>query len=215
MDRASTSSSPQNTRYSRSCCQPRAVRPPLPTAADRSVTPVAYRNMARAPAPDTAARALRHRGSFLGFQSGVSSRGSGSGGMSSGRAGSGRNRAAADGDDVLRRHRLWLQAPGHAVGGGGIEAVAGEEGPGRCLRHDAAVKEQGAAVGIPGAELHVVADHQHASRPRASSVRRISAKACLNSASRPLVGSSSSRISGSSSSTLARAARCCSPPDRS
>ena len=88
MDRASTSSSPQNTRYSRSCCRPRAVRPPLPTAADRSVTPVAYRNMARAPAPDTAARALRHRGSFLGFQSGVSSRGSGRGGMSSGRAGS-------------------------------------------------------------------------------------------------------------------------------
>ena len=38
---------------------------------------------------------------------------------------------------------------------------------------------------------------------------------CLNSASSPLVGSSISRISGSSSMTLASAARCCSPPERS
>ena len=61
----------------------------MSTTADRSVTLAAYRKMAMAPAPDTAARALRHRGSRGGFQSGVSSRASGRGGISSGRGGSG------------------------------------------------------------------------------------------------------------------------------
>ena len=88
------------------------------------------------------------------------------------------------------------QAAGHAVSGGGIEAVAGEEGPGRALRHDAAVEEQGAAMGAAGAELHVVTDHEHRDAARWQGAWRMSASSCLNSASRPLVGSSSSNISG-------------------
>ena len=51
--------------------------------------------------------------------------------------------------------------------------------------------------------------------PLAVSADRMAAKLCLKAASSPLVGSSSSRISGRCSSTLASAARCCSPPDRS
>ena len=41
-----------------------------------------------------------------------------------------------------------------------VEAVAGEKSPRRGLRDDGAVEKQGAAVGIPGAELNVVADHE-------------------------------------------------------
>ena len=89
MASASTSSRPQNRRYSPSCFSPSAVNPPGVTALDSSVMLVAYRKIASAPAPDTAASALRHTGSFFGFQSGVSSAGSGSGAVSFGSAGRG------------------------------------------------------------------------------------------------------------------------------
>ena len=73
--------------------------------------------------------------------------------------------AAAGGDDVLRRDGSRQQMPGHAVRGGGIEALAGEEGLGCVCGHDLAVKEQGAPVGIFGAELHIMADHDDAHAP--------------------------------------------------
>ncbi len=53
------------------------------------MTPMAYRNSTTATAPEAAASTFRHRGSFGGFQSAEFSCGSGRGGMSSGRAGSG------------------------------------------------------------------------------------------------------------------------------
>ena len=52
--------------------------------------------------------------------------------------------------------------PGHPVGGGGIEAFSGKKGLGRIHGDDAAVKEQGAPVGVFRAELHVMADHDDA-----------------------------------------------------
>ena len=89
IESASTNTSAQNTRYSHSCFSPSAVNPLLVTALESSVILVAYRKMAIAPAPLTAASSLRHRGSFFGFQSGVSSAGSGRGGASSGSSGMG------------------------------------------------------------------------------------------------------------------------------
>ena len=89
MASASTSSRTQNRAYSPNCFSPNAVRPLAVTALERSVLLAAYRKMAIAPAPLTAASALRHRGSFFGFQSGVSSSGSGKGGASSGSSGMG------------------------------------------------------------------------------------------------------------------------------
>ena len=62
---------------------------PLVTALESSVILVAYRKIASAPAPLTAASTLRQRGSFFGFQSGVSSAGSGRGGASRGSSGMG------------------------------------------------------------------------------------------------------------------------------
>lgn len=72
---------------------------------------------------------------------------------------------AAGDNHILRRHRLRQQTAGHTVGGGGVEAVAGEEGPGRPFGDDASVKEQRAAVGVPGAELDIVADHEDGDAP--------------------------------------------------
>ena len=89
MASASVSRRPQNTIYSHSCFSPSSVRPLLVTALESSVILVAYRKIASAPAPLTAASALRQRGSFFGFQSGVSSAGSGRGGASSGSSGMG------------------------------------------------------------------------------------------------------------------------------
>ena len=69
------------------------------------------------------------------------------------------NRAAAGCDDVIGCYRIWQQVPCHAVGGSRIKALTSKEGLGCILGHDTAVKEQSAAVGILGAEFHVVADH--------------------------------------------------------
>ena len=47
----------------------------------------------------------------------------------------------------------------HTVGRSGIEAVVAEEPP-RCVRgQDLAVKEHAHHVRVPGAELHIVGDH--------------------------------------------------------
>ena len=70
--------------------------------------------------------------------------------------------ATAGNDHILCRYRIGQQMPGHPVGGGGIEALSGKEGLGRIHGNDAAVKEQAAAVGIQGAEFHVMADHNDA-----------------------------------------------------
>ena len=86
---ASTSSRTQNRAYSPNCFSPSAVRPFAVMELDSSVMLAAYRKMASAPAPLTAASALRQRGSFFGFQSGVSSAGSGRGGASWGSSGMG------------------------------------------------------------------------------------------------------------------------------
>ena len=58
---------------------------------------------------------------------------------------------------------------GHTVGGGGIETVAGKEGPGGILGYDSPVKEHGAAVGVFGAEFNVMAHHdnRHAAAQKA------------------------------------------------
>ncbi len=121
---------------------------------------------------------------------------------------------AAGGDDVLRRYRLRQQAPRHAVCGGGVKAVAGEKCPGRGLRNDAAVKEQGAAVGVPGTELNVVAHHEDGHAPAEQRLEDLG-EHLLELRVQALGGLVINRISGSSSSTFASAARCCSPPDRS
>ena len=47
----------------------------------------------------------------------------------------------------------------HAVRRGRIEAVVAEEPARRVGREDLPVKEHGYAVGVPGAELHVVRHH--------------------------------------------------------
>ena len=51
--------------------------------------------------------------------------------------------------------------------------------------------------------------------PRIFKFRSIPANFFLNKASSPFVGSSRSSMRGRFSNTLAKAARCCSPPDKS
>lgn len=77
----------------------------------------------------------------------------------------GGERATAGCDDVLRGDGLRQDGAGHAVGRGGVEVIAGEERPGRVLCHAGAVEKQRAAVGVLGAELDVVAHHQHRHAP--------------------------------------------------
>ena len=48
----------------------------------------------------------------------------------------------------------------HPAGGGGIEAVAAEESPGGICGEDLSIEEHAYPVCIPGAELHIVGDHQ-------------------------------------------------------
>ena len=48
-----------------------------------------------------------------------------------------------------------------AVGVGGIEAVAREEGMWLALGQQQSVKHQGAACGVPGGEFHIVGHHQN------------------------------------------------------
>ena len=52
-----------------------------------------------------------------------------------------RDGTANTGHDVLRRDGVGQQPTGHAVGGGGVEAVAAEEGTGRPLGEDTAVEK--------------------------------------------------------------------------
>ena len=74
------------------------------------------------------------------------------------------NFAAAGSNHILCRDGFRQQLPCHAVGGGGVEAVAGEERPGCALRDNGAAKKQGASVGIFRAERNIMAHHQHRRR---------------------------------------------------
>ena len=94
------------------------------------------------------------------------------------------------------------------------KAVAGENALGAASVTMPPSKNRGAAVGVPGTELNVVAHHEDGHAP-AGAAPGGSRRTLLELRVRPLVGSSINRISGSSSSTFASAARCCSPPDRS
>ena len=104
----------------------------LSTTADRSVTLAAYRKMAMRPRPGHGGQGLAPQGQprrlpVRRLIPGLRQRRDI---LRQRRLR--RHRAAAGGHHVLRRHRAGApDAAGHAVGGGGIEAVAGEEGPGR------------------------------------------------------------------------------------
>ena len=71
-----------------------------------------------------------------------------------------RYRSTADLDQVFRCYSFRHNMTSHTVGRGCIETVAGEEYSWRCFCDNIAVKEHCAAVGMAGAELNVVADHE-------------------------------------------------------
>ena len=62
-------------------------------------------------------------------------------------------------DHILRRDGFGQDIAGDAVRSGRVEAVAAEKRARLGFGDDAAVEEQGAAVGVFRAELNVVADH--------------------------------------------------------
>ncbi len=163
--------------------------------------------------PDTAASIFRHRGSFWASRPRRPQQ-AGERGEIVLRFRPGRHVAATGNDDGAGGYGIGQNGTGHAVCRGGIKAVAGEK-----------------CTGVPSVTMlpsknraqRWVCSAQNSTSwltintvtPRRSKVFMIPANVCLNAASRPLVGSSISRISGSSNKTFARAARCCSPPERS
>ena len=68
----------------------------------------------------------------------------------------GRKRSAACEDDILGSDGISYDPTGDAVSGACVKAVVGEKACGRALRHDAAVKKKGAAVGVGGGKLKIV-----------------------------------------------------------
>lgn len=77
---------------------------------------------------------------------------------------------AAGGDHILRRYRSGKKSPRHTVCGGRVEAVTREKSAGFRFGNNTAVKEQGAAVGVPGAKHNVMADHQDGHAPAQKSL---------------------------------------------
>ena len=62
---------------------------------------------------------------------------------------------------MLRRHCAGEQVTAHAVGGGGIEAVACKEAAGRIGGEKLSVKEHGHQIGVLGAKFHIVGHHHN------------------------------------------------------
>ena len=77
------------------------------------------------------------------------------------------NLAAAGGNHVLRGNRTRQKPARHAACRGRVEAAGGEKLPRRAFGDNRAVKEHRAAAGVAGAELGVVADHNHTHAARA------------------------------------------------
>lgn len=122
--------------------------------------------------------------------------------------------AAAGGDDVLRRHGCGQPVARHAVRRRGVEAVEREKLPGRAVGGDGAVEKERAALRIGGAELHVVADQNdgHALREQAlQQLSQLRLEGRVQSARRFV----EEQDIGPREQNLCRAARCCSPPERS
>ena len=101
----------------------------------------------------------------------------------------------------------------HSVGCGGIETVVGKE----TSRVFQLLYYRQRTEHIYEHILHklnIVAYHEYGNAFIQKLIKNIS-EYLLIPASMPLVGSSKSNILGSKRRTLAKAARCCSPPDKS